>query len=171
MGVGIRVLDRGSWGFAATDDLTAEGIEAAAELAVQIARASALANKQDVTLAPEEKYEAQWTSPFRIDPFSISVDQNLALLFSIDQELRRNPGVTLAEAALVFTRQRQVFASSSGSLIDQTRCTSGAGFSAYSFRDGEIQKRSYPNSFGGQYQNKGYELVQELELVENARSL
>jgi len=30
-------------------------------------------------------------------------------------------------------------------------------------------KRSYPNSFGGQWQNKGYELIHELKLLENAR--
>jgi len=168
LGLGIRVLDRGSWGFAATDDLSAAGIEAAAELAVEIARASALAKKSDVALAPEPKHQAEWTSPIRIDPFSISVDQNLALLFSIDAELRKNPGVTLAEASLAFSRHRQVFASSSGSLIDQTRYTSGAGFAAHSFRDGELQKRSYPNSFGGQHQLKGYELVEELRLLENA---
>jgi TldD protein len=168
LGLGIRVLDRGAWGFAATDDLTAGGIEAAAALAVEIARASALAKKHDVLLAPEQKYEAEWTSPIRTDPFSISVDQNLALLFSIDAELRRNKGITLAEASLVFNRHRQIFASSLGSLIDQTRHTSGAGFAAHSFRGGEIQKRSYPNSFGGQHQLKGYELVDELRLLENA---
>ena len=168
LGLGIRVLDRGAWGFAATDDLTAGGIEAAAALAVEIARASALAKKHDVLLAPEQKHEATWTSPIRTDPFSIPVDQNLALLFSIDAELRRNPGVTLAEASLVFNRHRQIFASSLGSLIDQTRFTSGAGFAAHSFRDGEIQKRSFPNSFGGQHQLKGYELVEELHLLENA---
>jgi TldD protein len=167
-GLGIRVLDRGSWGFAATDDLSAGGIEAAAALAVEIARASALAKKHDVALAPEQKYEIEWTSPIRIDPFSIPVDRNLELLFSIDAELRRNSGVTLAETGLVFARNRQVFVSSIGSLIDQTRYTSGAGFSAFSFRDGEIQKRSYPNSFGGQHQLKGYELVDELKLLENA---
>jgi TldD protein len=167
-GLGIRVLDRGSWGFAATDDLSAGGIEAAAALAVEIARASALAKKHDVALAPEEKYEVEWTSPIRTDPFSIPVDRNLELLFSIDAELRRNPGVTLAEASLVFARNRQIFVSSIGSLVDQTRYTSGAGFSAFSFRDGEIQKRSYPNSFGGQHQLKGYELVDELNLLENA---
>ncbi len=32
-------------------------------------------------------------------------------------------------------------------------------------------KRSYPNSFGGQWQNKGYELIQELKLLENARRI
>ena len=168
LGIGIRVLDRGSWGFAATDDLTSKGTDAAAALAVEIARASASAKKDDVVLAPEGRHEAAWSSPVRIDPFSISVDQNLALAFAIDQELRRNPGVTLAETSLVFTRHRQVFVSSEGSVIDQTRYTSGAGFAAYSFRGEEIQKRSYPNSFGGQHQLKGYELVEELKLLENA---
>ena len=168
LGLGIRVLDRGSWGFASTDDLSAAGIQAAAALAVEIARASALAKKHDVVLAPEQKYEVAWTSPIRIDPFSIPMDRNLDLLFSIDTELRRNPGVTLAEASLVFAKNRQVFVSSIGSLIDQTRYTTGAGFTAFSFRDGEIQKRSYPNSFGGQHQLKGYELVDELRLLENA---
>ena len=168
IGLGIRVLDRGSWGFAATDDLSADGLEAAAALAVEIARASAVAKKADVVLAPEPRHHAEWTSPIRIDPFSVPVDQNLALLFSIDAELRRNPGITLAEACLVFNRHRQIFAASSGSFIDQTRYTTGAGFVAYSFRDGEIQKRSYPNSFGGQHQLKGYELVEELRLLENA---
>src|SRR5205085_11307879 len=33
IGLGVRVLDRGCWGFAATDDLTSEGLEAAAALA------------------------------------------------------------------------------------------------------------------------------------------
>src|SRR5882762_10081554 len=78
LGLGVRVLDKGCWGFAATDDLTSEGLEAAAALAVEIARASAVARKHDVMLAPEDRYVADWVSPCRIDPFSIPVDQNLA---------------------------------------------------------------------------------------------
>ena len=112
LGLGVRVLDKGCWGFAATDDLTPDGIEAAASLAVEIARASALANKHDIELAPEDRYIADWVAPCRIDPFSISVDQNLALLLAIDGELRRQPGITLAEASMSFSRTRQVFASS-----------------------------------------------------------
>ncbi|MGA2593254.1 MAG: DNA gyrase modulator, partial [Bryobacteraceae bacterium] len=161
MGLGIRALAYGCWGFAATDDLTKSGIEAAASLALEIARAGTLAKKQDVLLAPEEKYEAEWVSPIRIDPFSIPVDRNVALLLDVDRELRRNPGVTLAEGAMSFERRRQVFASSLGSLIDQTRYLSGVGYSALAYKDGEIQRRSYPNSFGGQHQLKGYELIEE----------
>ncbi|HUP03776.1 MAG TPA: TldD/PmbA family protein [Bryobacteraceae bacterium] len=167
-GVGIRVLAGGCWGFAATDDLSKDGIAACGARALLIAQASAEARGHDAVLAPEEKYEATWVSPCRIDPFTISVDRNLETLLDVDAELRRNPGITLAEASMVFERRRQVFASTLGSLIDQTRHTTGAGFSALSYKDGDIQKRSYPNSFGGQYQLKGYELVEELRLKENA---
>ena len=67
-----------------------------------------------------------------------------------------------------FERRRQVFSSSLGSLIAQTRNLSGVGYAALSYKDGEIQKRSYPNSFGGQFQLKGYELMGEWDLVGNA---
>ena len=168
MGAGIRVLADGCWGFAATDRLDSTGLESAAALAVEIARSSVAAKKKDVKLAPEEAHQAVWVSPCRIDPFSIPVDRNLALLLEVDKELRRNSGVTLAETSMFFERRRQYFASSIGSRIDQTRTVSGAGFAALSFRENEIQKRSYPNSFGGQYQLKGYELVEELDLLKHA---
>jgi TldD protein len=168
VGAGIRVLAAGCWGFAATDDLGRRGLERAAALAVELARASAGAKDKDVVLAPEEKYETAWTSPCRIDPFSVPVEENLKLLLAIDAELRRNKGVTLAEASMVFTREHQFFASSLGSRIQQSRTTSGAGFAAHSFRGNDIQKRSYPNSFGGQYQLAGYEMVERLQLLENA---
>jgi len=168
MGLAIRVLAQGCWGFAATDDLTREGIHSAAALALEIARAGTLAKKHDVTLAPEEKYEATWVSPIKVDPFTIPVDRNVALLLEVDRELRRNPGVTLAEAAMSFERRRQIFASSLGSVIDQTRYLSGVGYAALAYKDGEIQKRSYPNSFGGQHQLKGYELIDEWDLAANA---
>src|ERR1039458_9616132 len=84
-GIGIRVLAFGCWGFAATSDVSKEGIEAAAELALEIARAGTLAKKGDVVLAPEEKYEATWVSPCAIDPFSIPVDGNLATLLAVAQ--------------------------------------------------------------------------------------
>src|SRR3981081_3778081 len=71
LGLGIRVIAGGCWGFAATDDLSKAGMEAAASRAIAIARASALAKKGDVVLAPEDKYEVTWTSPCAIDPFTI----------------------------------------------------------------------------------------------------
>lgn len=168
LGAGIRVIASGCWGFAATDDLTNEGIDRAARLAVSIARAGTLAKKANVQLAPEQAHQGTWVSHSEIDPFSISVEQQAGLLLQVDKELKRNPGVTLAESSMALTRTRQVFVSSVGTVIDQTRTVTGAGCAAHSFKEDEIQKRSYPNSFGGQYQLKGYELIEELDLLRHA---
>jgi TldD protein len=138
---------------------------------VEIARASAQVKQENVRLAPEKFVIADWTTPYVIDPFSISIEHNIDLLLKIDAELRAVAGVTLAETNLNFNREEQWFASSEGSEIHQTKYSTGAGYAAHAFVGNEIQKRSYPNSYGGQWQNKGYELVEELKLVENARRI
>jgi TldD protein len=169
LGIGVRVLVDDSWGFASTDDLGREAVERTAAQAAEIARASARVKEHPVRLAPEPAVKLEWATPCKIDPFTTSIEQNLDLLMRIDAELLAVPGITLAESNLHFGRYEQWFYSSEGSDIHQTRYNTGAGFTSFSFQGSEIQKRSYPNSFGGQYQSKGYELIDELKLVENAR--
>ena len=169
LGVGIRVIADGAFGFAASDDLSRAAVEASAARAEAIARASARVKESGIRLAPERAYTAEWTTPHKIDPFSISIEQNLDLLLKIDRELTAVKGVTLAETNMNFHREEQWFLSSEGSNIHQTKYSTGAGYAAYSFAGNDIQKRSYPSSFGGQWQNKGYELIEELKLLENAR--
>ena len=170
-GLSVRVIVDGAWGFASSAELDRESIERTAAHAVAIARASAKVKQSDVRLVPESPVTAEWSTPFKVDPFTISVEQNLALLMKVDAELRSVPGVTLAETNMNFRREEQWFFSSEGSNIHQTKVTTGAGYVAYAFAGSEIQKRSYPNSFGGQWQNKGYELIDELKLVENAKRI
>ena len=171
VGMNVRVLANGSWGFAASAELGRGAVEATAARAVAVARASAQVKRENVRLVPEEPAVGEWSTPFQIDPFSISIEQNIDLLLQIDAELRCVAGITLAETNLNFNREEQWFASSDGADIHQTKLSTGAGYAAYAFAGNEIQKRSYPNSFGGQWQNKGYELVHELKLVENARRI
>ena len=52
MGVGVRVLVQGTWGFGATRELTKGGVAAAAREAVAIARANRLPEADRVRLAP-----------------------------------------------------------------------------------------------------------------------
>lgn len=171
IGMSVRVIVDGAWGFAASSELGRGTVEATAARAVEIARASARVKREDVHLAAEKPQVAEWTTPYQIDPFSTSVEQNIDLLLKIDAELRSVAGITLAETNLNFNREEQWFSSSDGADIHQTKLSTGAGYAAYAFAGNEIQKRSYPNSFGGQWQNKGYELVTELKLLENARRI
>ncbi len=168
LGLGVRAIADGAWGFAATDDLANESVDRTAARAVEIARASALSKKEEVRLAPEQKIIDHWTAPCRIDPFEVPVSACLDLLLKVDEELRRVKGVTLAETLMDFRRIDQLFLSSIGSEIRQVKTQTGTGFVATSFAGNEIQRRSYPSSFGGQYQTRGYELVEELDLLRNA---
>ena len=77
LGMGIRVIADGAWGFAASDDLSRAAVEATAARAFAIARASARVKQENVQLAPEKAVVAEWVTPFQIDPFTISVEQNL----------------------------------------------------------------------------------------------
>jgi TldD protein len=171
VGVSVRVLADGAWGFAASAELGRGAVEATASQAVEVALASARVKQEDVQLAMEKPAVAEWTTPHKIDPFTVSVEQVIDLLLKIDAELRSVKGVTLAEANMNFNREEQWFASSEGADIHQTKLSTGAGYAAYAFANNELQKRSYPNSFGGQFQNKGYELIDGLKLLENARRI
>ena len=168
IGLGIRVLAKGAWGFASTDRLTRDGVSACAAQAVAIAKASALAKRSEVVMAPEDAYVDSWQSPFRKDPFEIPLETQLTLLLAVDAEMRRVKGVTLTETDLQFRKIDSWFASSIGSRIHQRKVISGCGIAATSFQNDEIQKRSYPNSFGGQHSLQGYELVESLELLKHA---
>src|ERR1700727_2074196 len=63
LGIGIRVIAGGAWGFASTDRLTREGIQACAAEAVAIAKASALAKTHNVEMVPVEAYQDTWQNP------------------------------------------------------------------------------------------------------------
>jgi TldD protein len=169
LGIGIRVVASGAWGFASTDRLTREGVQACAAEAVAIARASSLAKRENVSLAPEKAYVDTWQNPFLKDPFKIPVERQIDLLLAADKEMRKVKGVTIAEGMMSFKRIEQLFVSSIGSQIHQVKMHSGAGIVATTFAESEIQKRSYPNSFGGQHALQGYELIESLDLVGNAQ--
>src|SRR6202140_281326 len=168
-GIGVRVIADGAWGFAATADLGRDAVESAARRALEIAKASARVKKENIRLAPEPAAIAEWTTPYTVDPFATSVEGNIDLLLRVDAEIRANSGVTLAETGMNFQRDESWFLSSEGADIHQTKYSTGAGYTAYAFAGSEIQKRSYPNSFGGQWQNRGYEQIEEMKSVENAR--
>src|SRR5882672_10319324 len=52
VGMSLRVLADGAWGFAASAELGRAAVEATATRAVEVARASARVKRQDVQLAP-----------------------------------------------------------------------------------------------------------------------
>lgn len=167
-GVGVRVLKNGAWGFVCTDEVSDESIKAAAKRAVQVAEASALCKTEDVRLADEPAYEDFWATPCVIDPFSVPIDQKIDFLMKIDAVLRTRAEIKSATGIMEFQREHQWFANSDGGMIEQILTRSGAGYSVMAVGNGDCQRRSFPQSWGGNYKGMGYEILAHYDLPGNA---
>ncbi|MDR5683505.1 MAG: TldD/PmbA family protein [Armatimonadota bacterium] len=170
-GFGVRVIADGAWGFASSFRLEPDEAERVADLAVQIARASALTKTEDVDIGPPVVQRGTYRTPFEVDPFSVPVERKVDVLLRADAGMRGVAGVRTTEASMVFVRQRKIFASTEGSLIEQEIVESGCGIQATAVGDGEVQRRSYPNSVGRHQQTRGWEFVEEWDLPGNAERI
>src|SRR5216684_6672496 len=79
-GFGVRVIHSGVWGFASSPIVTEDEIRRITRIAADIAKASAIAKKVDVTLAPVPAYTEYWSSPMKKDPTSVPQDEKQALV-------------------------------------------------------------------------------------------
>lgn len=167
-GIAIRVIAGGCWGFASTPRLDASNVEKTARLAVDVAHASGLAAPEPVRLAETEPAVGTYATPMEEDPFQVPLDQSVALLLAATAAARDEPGISIASGSHAAWRRRQLFMSSEGARIQQDIVQVGAGIEVVAIRDGDLQRRSYPNRFGGDHGAIGYELVRDMDLVGNA---
>ncbi len=167
-GLGIRVLVGGTWGFAASREMTLAETERVARQAVAQARASRVAQRRPVALAPVERYpEAQWRSPIQTDPFSISVEDKVGLLLAANEAALGVKGARFVNSSMAFVREQKVFASTEGTYTEQTvyRTWPRMSITAVAASGGDFQTRdSTPVAPKG----LGYEHVVNARLVENA---
>ena len=94
MGIGVRVVVDGAWGFASTNTMTGEAVDQAAALAVEIARASATSGGPQVELGPPVTSRGVYTTLVKIDPFSVAPEEKLALLLDVDERMGRVQGIS-----------------------------------------------------------------------------
>ena len=167
-GFGVRVIVDGAWGFASSSLLTPAEADRVTALAIQIAKASALVKTRDVDIGPPVVHVDTYRTPVEIDPFQAPLEKKIDLLLAADKAMRQIKGIVVAESNLGFFREHKVFASSEGSFIEQEIIESGGGLEATAVGEGEVQKRSYPNSFGRHQGTAGYEFIEGMKLVENA---
>ncbi len=168
LGLGVRVIVDGAWGFAASATADTAEAERCAALACRIARASARFRLQPVVLSPLAPQRASWRTPLIRDPFAVSLADKVDLLVRASGAMQAEPSITVAQAGLHFWEERKLFASSEGACIEQRIVHSGAGLCAYARGENDLQWRSYPNSFGGQYESAGWEMVERLDLPGHA---
>ena len=118
-GAGVRVLANGCWGFAASDNVTADNIARVAERAVAVAKANSKIQGAPVQLAPQKGFgEVSWKAPIEKNVFDVPVKDKVDLLLSANAIAMQN-GASFVNSILFAVNEQKYFASTDGSYIDQ----------------------------------------------------
>ncbi len=160
-GVGIRVIANGTWGFAATNTVTEEGIIAAASQAVAIAKANSRIQVEPVKLVPVQSHgEVSWKTPIEVNAFEVPLADKIDLLLAANAKAMEN-GANFINNSLFLVNEQKYFASTEGSYIDQDihRIWPTFSVSAIDKETGKFKSRSSLSAPMGM----GYEYIQPKE--------
>ncbi|GAA1250523.1 TldD/PmbA family protein [Pseudonocardia aurantiaca] len=131
VGLAVRVIVDGVWGFASHVELTPERAAATAERAVAVARTLAPVAIERVERASEPVYaDAVWVSAYDIDPFTVPTREKVELLGEWSQRLLAADGVDHVRAGLAEVRENKFYADTSGTSTTQQRVRIEPGFTA-----------------------------------------
>ena len=106
IGLAVRVIVDGTWGFASAVDLTPDAAASAARQAVEVARVAAALNTEPIELAPEPGYgDVSWVSAYEIDPLEVSAADKIALLAGWSRALLEHDVISHVDASLTQVRE------------------------------------------------------------------
>jgi len=167
-GFGVRVLVDGTWGFAASRDVTSDEVVRVARLAVEQARANRAAQRRPVELAPLDwTGRGTWSTPIEVDPYDVAIEDKVELLLAANEAAMGVAGVAFANSSMGFIRDEKFFASTDDVITDQTvyRATSGVNVTAVADDRSDFQSRSSAEIAPA---GLGYEQVTRADLVGQA---
>jgi len=121
LGLAVRVVHEGTWGFAAGVVLTAAEAVRLAEEAVAVARVSAAVKSDPVELAPEPVHEGEWVSEYDLDPFEVPDGDKTGLLIELSEQLLAADGVEHVQTGCMHVKEQKYYADTAGTRIRQQR--------------------------------------------------
>ena len=163
-GVGVRVLVQGSWGFAASSDLSRAGVVKAAREAVVIAKAARTVQRRPVELAPVSPVTGSWMTPVQRDPLEVPIEDKVALLLATNEAALKVPNVRFANSGMSLLREVKLLATSEGTVTTQTFIRVGPTFSVTAVGNGDFQQYNEELAPRG----SGWEYIEQLDMAGNA---
>lgn len=170
-GLGIRALVGGAWGFSSVSEPTRHDVSIAAKRAVELARAASVLQEYPIQLVEQPPQRSLYRTQIKRDPLAVPLEDKIDLLLAVEETMRKVPQIVMTNASFSAHRQRKIFVNSEGSEIDQELVWTGAGYQAGASDGQDLQIRSYPAGARGRFMGKGWELINELALVDNAKRI
>lgn len=171
-GFGVRVIVDGAWGFAGSVFLTRKEVVETTKTAISIAKASSKLKKRRVKLTSQRARKGKYATPMKKDPFKIPLEKKLGLLLSAERLVAKQSNLIKSSSAFFRAfRENKFFMNTEGAEIDQQITWCGGGLECVAVRNGEVQRRSYPSSFRGNFSTSGYEFFESLALPDHAKQV
>jgi TldD protein len=167
IGIGVRVLVNGQWGFAARPFADLGDARAAAARALDSAISLAGQGKP-VDLPAQPPASGRYATEAGEDPFAVSAAHRQELLTSWLSAAGAPAQIAAAQAGINAKRQHRHFASTEGSRQHQHFVETGAMLMVTAAGHGDVQRRSYPNSFHGSTAAAGWDYLASLNMLDNA---
>ncbi|HEV7206818.1 MAG TPA: TldD/PmbA family protein [Jatrophihabitans sp.] len=131
VGLCVRVVHDGTWGFASGIARTAESARELAEQAVATAQVARVLSSQPVVLAPEQVYDdVVWVSSYDINPFDVPDADRVGRLVELSERLMAADGVDHVDAAVTYVLENKFYADTAGTMTTQQRVRIEAEFTA-----------------------------------------
>jgi TldD protein len=84
-GAGIRVINKGSLGFASTNVLSKEGIKEAISASISLSKSASRRTEKPIRMSHEIPYKERWKNLVTINPDNIPIEDKLLLLKDLDK--------------------------------------------------------------------------------------
>ncbi|GAA2089611.1 TldD/PmbA family protein [Actinomadura alba] len=137
VGLAVRVVKDGTWGFASGIDLTPAAAARVAEQAIEVAVVASAINRERIELAPEAVHgERTWISAYETDPFDVPTGDKVALLTDWSRRLLSDDRVDHVDATLLQVKENKFYADTAGTRTTQQRVRVHPVVEAVGVRDG-----------------------------------
>ena len=167
VGIAVRVVSDGTWGFASSADVTVDEAVRLAREAVDVARTARPLNAEPVELADEPVYpDVTWVSAYEVDPFAVPTADKVGLFEAWSRDLLASDDVDHVDVSLQQALENKFYADSAGTTTTQqrirllpqvtaTRVDPGGGFET-------MRTLAPPVARGWEYVTGGWDWAAEL---------
>ena len=118
-GFGVRVLVKGTWGFAASPLVTSKEVKRVTAEAIDIAKANSVFQTKPIVMVDAPAATGTWKTPMKRDPFDVPINEKTDFLLSINEAALETKGVSFVSSSMAWVNEQKFLATSDGTRVEQ----------------------------------------------------
>jgi len=169
IGLGIRVLVDGCWGFSGTTEINEKGVSQAIEKAITNARYGSKFRKEPASFSKIKNVNQSYFYKPVEDPFQMDDKYKIDYHEKIAKKLISNEKIVYSYVFTAFYRQYKIYTNTLGSFVDSLVYDTLPSMYVLASDGKETMSRTWPGHMNGR--RGGFEKVREAKMPENTEKI